>query len=165
MDTKKKKVKKVKVSLLSAPLPNKRTAPPAPPRHSPAPRRFPPAIRIVHQSPFLLVILRGGRDAEHSSSGSQNEDESGEVGVSRDPHEIGPNDIYPYADMLHRVHEALSVMNPELMGGKKFTMIPPQVRLAPQPPACRRLLCPCSTLSREGKGEGKKCRVRIGTVN
>jgi hypothetical protein len=43
------------------------------------------------------------------------------------PTELGPNDIYPYAQILQRIYDALSEKNPELMGGKKFTMIPPQV--------------------------------------
>jgi hypothetical protein len=45
------------------------------------------------------------------------------------PTDLGPNDIYPYAQILQRIYDALSEKNPELMGGKKFTMIPPQVRL------------------------------------
>ena len=43
------------------------------------------------------------------------------------PTDLGPNDIYPYAQILQRIYDALSEKNPELMGGKKFTMIPPQV--------------------------------------
>ena len=45
------------------------------------------------------------------------------------PTDLGPNDIYPYAQILQRIYDALSEKNPELMGGKKFTMIPPQVYL------------------------------------
>jgi len=41
--------------------------------------------------------------------------------------DMGPNDIYPYAEILQRVYDALSEKNPELLGAKKFTMIPPQV--------------------------------------
>eukprot|EP00286_Rhodomonas_abbreviata_P017015 CAMPEP_0181323184 /NCGR_PEP_ID=MMETSP1101-20121128/19639_1 /TAXON_ID=46948 /ORGANISM="Rhodomonas abbreviata, Strain Caron Lab Isolate" /LENGTH=217 /DNA_ID=CAMNT_0023431173 /DNA_START=34 /DNA_END=687 /DNA_ORIENTATION=- len=48
-------------------------------------------------------------------------------GVWAAPTELGPNDIYPYADILQRVYDAIAEKNPELMGGKKFTMIPPQV--------------------------------------
>ncbi len=44
------------------------------------------------------------------------------------PTDLGPNDIYPYAQILQRIYDALSEKNPELMGGKKFTMIPPQVQ-------------------------------------
>jgi translation initiation factor 2 subunit 2 len=40
---------------------------------------------------------------------------------------MGPNDIYPYAEILQRVYDSLSEKNPELLGAKKFTMIPPQV--------------------------------------
>jgi len=41
--------------------------------------------------------------------------------------DMGPNDIYPYAEILQRVYDSLSEKNPELLGAKKFTMIPPQV--------------------------------------
>ncbi len=59
------------------------------------------------------------------------------------PTDLGPNDIYPYAQILQRIYDALSEKNPELMGGKKFTMIPPQVPFLSSHPSFHPLiLCP-----------------------
>ncbi|EKX37716.1 translation initiation factor 2, beta subunit [Guillardia theta CCMP2712] len=55
------------------------------------------------------------------------EEDGAKSGAVSDPKDKGPNDIYPYAEILQRVYDAISEKNPELMGGKKFTMIPPQV--------------------------------------
>jgi translation initiation factor 2 subunit 2 len=55
------------------------------------------------------------------------DDAPSKSGGGSGPNEMGPNEFYPYAEILQRVYDAISEKNPELLGAKKFTMIPPQV--------------------------------------
>merc|ERR1712216_671894 len=55
------------------------------------------------------------------------DDAPSKSGGGSGPNEMGPNEFYPYAEILQRVYDAISEENPELLGAKKFTMIPPQV--------------------------------------
>eukprot|EP00287_Rhodomonas_sp_CCMP768_P008259 CAMPEP_0196717632 /NCGR_PEP_ID=MMETSP1091-20130531/999_1 /TAXON_ID=302021 /ORGANISM="Rhodomonas sp., Strain CCMP768" /LENGTH=212 /DNA_ID=CAMNT_0042058045 /DNA_START=30 /DNA_END=668 /DNA_ORIENTATION=- len=68
-----------------------------------------------------------GMDKKKKKPAKKKPDVEKEEGSWAAPTELGPNDIYPYADILQRVYDAIAEKNPELMGGKKFTMIPPQV--------------------------------------
>ena len=70
------------------------------------------------------------------------------------PTDLGPNDIYPYAQILQRIYDALSEKNPELMGGKKFTMIPPQV-------SCGDVVCTGFELTLEFRLPGKVRKRRF----
>lgn len=38
------------------------------------------------------------------------------TGGGSGPNEMGPNEFYPYAEILQRVYDAISEKNPELLG-------------------------------------------------
>ena len=90
--------------------------------------------RLVQVGEELDDLDMGEMKKKKKSKAKEGAEEDGEATSSRAtagsfaaPTDLGPNDIYPYAQILQRIYDALSEKNPELMGGKKFTMIPPQV--------------------------------------